>query len=85
MKKDRNCMGNNMGAQMYPNAIPMMPIPQTFPTPYPTTYQNNYNNMEQYNTLQQQINMLDERVSKLEGKNTQNYSTKYNDSNYYML
>ena len=86
MKKDRNCMNNNMGFQMYPSAMPMMPMPQAYPASYPTAYQNNYNTMDQqYNILQQQINMLDDRVSKLEGKNNNNYSNKYNDSNYYML
>lgn len=87
MKKDRNCMGGNMGAQMYPVGMPMMPMPQTYPNMYPTAYQNNnYNSIDQQlNIMQQQINMLEERVNKLEGKNTTNYSNKYNDSNYYML
>ncbi len=86
MKKDRNCMGNNMGIPMYQQAMPVMPMPQAFPTTYPTAYQNNYSNVEQQLTLiQQQINMLEDRVNKLEGKNNTNYSNKYNDSNYYML
>ena len=89
MKKDRNCMGNNMGVQMYPTAMPIMPMPQAYPTVYPTSYQGNYgnygNNDTQYTFLQQQINMLEERVNKLEGKANNNYSNKYNDSNYYML
>ena len=94
MKKERNCMGNNIGVPMYQPAMPAMPMPQTFPTAYPTaypttypnTYQNSYSNVDQQlSFMQQQISMLDERVSKLEGKNNSNYSNKYNDSNYYML
>ena len=85
MKKDRNCMGNNIGIPMYQQAIPAMPMPQAFPTTYPV-YQSNYSGVEQQLTLmQQQINMLENRVNKLEGKNNTNYSNKYNDSNYYML
>lgn len=82
MKKDRNCNGGNIAVPIYQQGIPMAQMPQPFPIAYPT----NYNSFEQQiNTLQQQINNLDERISKLEGKTTNNYSNKYNDSNYYML
>ena len=86
MKKDRNCMGGNMSMPMYQQGIPVMPMPQPIPTPYQNYQTNNYGGIEQQITmLQQQVNMLEERVNKLEGKNTSNYSNKYNDSNYYML
>lgn len=81
MSKDRNCMGN-MNMQMYPQSIPMMPIAQT----YPMNYQNSYNIENQMlNSIQQKLMELEDRVSKLEEKNTTNYPNKYNSSNYYML
>lgn len=91
MKKNRNC-----GGQMYPvfnQAVPMMgiPTPMMNPQPYSPSYSqtsiNTYNNMEeQMNNIQQQINSLENRISKLESKTTtNNYTNKYNDSNYYML
>lgn len=94
MKKDRNCGFNN-----YSQAIPIMSVPQPMmmPQPYPqTTYtqptftqtqSNSYNLEQQINNLKQQVNSLENRVSKLEGVSTttNNYSNKYNDSNYYML
>lgn len=91
MKKNRNC-----GGPMYPmynQTVPIMGIPSPImnPQPYTPSYtqtnMNTYNNMEeQMNNMQQQINSLENRVSKLESKNsTNNYTNKYNDSNYYML
>lgn len=96
MKKDRNCGFNN-----YSQAIPIMGMPQQFmmsaqpayaqptyvqPT-YPQAQSSSYNVEQQINSLKQQVNNLENRVSKLEGANTttNNYSNKYNDSNYYML
>lgn len=94
MKKDRNCGFNN-----YSQAIPIMGVPQPMimPQPYPqptyaqSSYVQNqstsYNVEQQINNLKQQVNSLENRVSKLEGTSTttNNYSNKYNDSNYYML
>ena len=81
MSKDRNCMGN-MNMPMYQQGMPMMPIAQT----YPMNYQNSYNIENQMiNNIQQKLMELDDRVSKLEEKNTTNYPNKYNSSNYYML
>lgn len=80
MKKERNCMG---GMPMYQQNIPIAPMP----APIPYIYSNNQNNNfeQQLNNLQQQVNNLEERVNILEGKNQNNCSNKYNDSNYYML
>ncbi len=88
MKKERNC-GGNIGMPMYQNNMPMMMPPQPLPTPnmmYSAGYSTSYNNIEeQINNMQQQINMLENRINKLEGKSSNNYSTKYSESNYYML
>lgn len=94
MKKDRNCGFNN-----YSQAIPIMGMPQPvmMPQPYPQasytqpvytqSQSNSYNIEQQINNLKQQLNSLENRVSKLEGttSTTNNYTNKYNDSNYYML
>lgn len=81
MSKDRNCMGN-VNMSMYQPGIPVMPMAQT----YPMNYQNSYNMENQtINAIQQKLMELEERVSKLEEKNTTTYPNKYNASNYYML
>ena len=87
MKKSRSCPGM-MVSQPIP--MPMMgPMMQQPINMYPqSTYTNTYNNVEeQINNIQQQINSLENRISKLESNqiNTNKYTNKYNDSNYYML
>lgn len=73
MKDKRNCNGPY---PMY--GMPMMP-------PIPNTYQNTFD----INTIDQRLNMLDERVSRLEklvlNNNTNNNYNKYNNDNYYMV
>ena len=67
---------------MYQNG--MMPIPMA-PT---QIYAGSNNIQEQISSIQNQINNLENRVSKLEAttkSDVNNYNTKYNDSNYYML
>ena len=91
MKDKRNC-NSNMNYQVYPQ--PMMVPPMGMPNcqPFP-----NYNGGitsntfgEQINNLEQQLNLLDQRVTRLERQymnnmsNNSNYN-KYNDSNYYMV
>lgn len=75
MKDKRNC---NQAYPMY--GMPMMP-----PMPIPNTYQNTYD----INSIDQRLNMLDERVSRLEkmisNNNTNNNYNKYNNDNYYMV
>ena len=74
MKDKRNCNGQY---PMY--GVPMMPQ-----MPIPNTYQNSYD----INTIDQRLNMLDERVSRLEKlvlNNTNNNYNKYNNDNYYMV
>lgn len=91
MRKDRNCGGIN-----YSQAVPIMGMPQPMMIPQPyaqSTYvqsqPDSYNLEQQINNLRQRLNSLESRVSKLEGASTStttnNYSNKYNDSNYYML
>jgi flagellar capping protein FliD len=78
MRKERNC---GMPYPMYQNG--MMPIPMA-PT---MNYQNNII-QDQINSMQNQISNLENKVTKLETNmkaETNNYNTKYNDSNYYML
>lgn len=86
MKDKRNC-SNNMNYPIYQQ--PMMVPPMGYPNPFQGNVQmqeiNSYN--AQINNLEQQIKALDQRVSRLESlTNTQfNNSTKYSDSNYYMV
>ena len=73
MKDKRNC---NQAYPMY-NTPMMMP-------PIPNIYQNTYD----INNIDQRLNMLEERVSRLEklvSNSTNNNYNKYNDSNYYMV
>lgn len=93
MKEKRNC-------GMYPvYPTPMMPgIDQQmpFPVPYQTQnmpyYNQNYsqstNTSNELSSIESRINNLENRVNKLE-QMTSNYpttnSTKYTDSNYYMV
>jgi len=82
MRKERNC---GMPYPMYQNG--MMPIPMA-PGMNPTQIYQNNNIQDQINSMQNQINNLDNRITKLETNTkaeTNNYNTKYNDSNYYML
>ena len=90
MKDKRNC-NNNMNYPVYGG--PMMVPPMGYP---------NYQNMPNFNTgittntfeqqitnLEQQLNLLDQRVTRLErqymNNNNNNNYNKYNDSNYYMV
>lgn len=77
MKDKRNC---NQTYPMY--GIPPMMVP---PMPIQNTYQNTYD----INSIDQRLNMLDERVSRLEkivsNNNTTNNYNKYNNDNYYMV
>ena len=78
MKDKRNC---NQAYPMY--GMPPMMTPQM---PIPNTYQNTYD----INTIDQRLNMLDERVSRLEklvlnNNNTASNYNKYNNDNYYMV
>ena len=89
MKKNRSCPGMMMSQPMPMPIMGFNPVMQQPMNNYPqTTYANAYNNIEeQMNNIRQQINSLENRVSKLESKqaNTNQYTNKYNDSNYYML
>lgn len=95
MKKDRNC-GGMMYPQMVPNfggvmmpggAVPyggdmnmgnMMNIPGGFSS-------QNYNSPD-LNNLMNQVNSLEQRVSRLEGTiNNSSFSNNYNSSNYQMM
>ena len=81
MRRERNC---GMPYPMYQNG--MMPIPMA-PNMNPNQIYTN-NIQEQISSMQDTINNLDKRVSKLEMNNKTSettYNTKYNDSNYYML
>ena len=75
MKDKRNCNG----------PYPMYGMPMMMPQmQVPNTYQNTFD----INSIDQRLNMLDERVSRLEklvsNNNTNNYN-KYNNDNYYMV
>jgi flagellar capping protein FliD len=89
MKKNRNCPGMIYNQPMPMPIMGINPIMQQPINTYPqTTYTNTYNNIEeQINNIDQRINSLENRISKLESKqmNTNQYTNKYNDSNYYML
>ncbi len=75
MKDKRNC-------NMYP-VYPNMPYMNQMPMPMP--YYENMNNMD-INSIERQINNLENRVSALERKlmNQQGKNT-YSESNYYMV
>ena len=79
MKDKRNC-NNNMNYPMYgPMMVPPMGLPNYQGMP-------NFNQGITTNTFEQQINLLDQRVTRLEKiNNNNNYNNKYNDSNYYMV
>ena len=70
MKDKRNCNGPY---PMY--GIPMMP-------PIPNTYENTFD----INSIDQRLNMLEERINRLEKivLNNDN-NNKYNNDNYYMV
>ena len=74
MKEDRNC---GMQPFMYTGAMPIMP------SPMPINQMPSMN----YNTVQNQISSLEQRVSNLENMlNNSSYSTtSYNSTNYQMM
>ena len=72
MKDKRNC-SNNMSYPVYPQ--PMMPNMGVS--------QNTFE--QQLNNIEQQINLLYKRVTRLENLNNNNLNNKYNDSIYYMV
>ena len=79
MKDKRNC--NNTSYPMYGGMIPPYQVPMFNPLPI-NTYENQINNLEQ------QLDLLDQRVTRLEKLNLNTNQTtynKYNDSNYYMV
>lgn len=90
MKKDRNCT-----MAIYPNMVPnyggmimsdqMMPMPGGYNTGViPTNTQNNFGT--DLNSITNQINSLEQRVSRLENVvNGTGYSTNYNSNNYQMM
>ena len=97
MKKDRNC---NCGSPypVYPayQGIPYMQnMPMMGPVPFgnvgqfTNTMPNNsmMNTTDQsFNNLQEQINLLDNRVTNLENMlNSNNMSNQYSSSNYQMM
>lgn len=102
MKKDRNCGGYPVYPQMVPSfggvVMPsqMIPMPGGNMVNYPsnmmnipnspsTTTQNNYGYSD-LNGITNQINSLEQRVSRLENLvNNGTYSNNYNSSNYQMM
>ena len=93
MKKDRNC-----GMAIYPNMVPnyggmvmpgqMIPMPGgnfgSGMMPPTTNTQNNYGT--DLSSITNQINSLEQRVSRLENLvNGTGYSTNYNSTNYQMM
>jgi len=86
MKDKRQC-GNNMNYPIYQQ--PMMVPPMGYPMyQQPMMGMNNMpgiNGGISSNTFEQQINLLDKRITRLENLNNNNISNKYNDSNYYMV
>lgn len=96
LKKDRNCgmgyagMVPNYGGMVMPGAFPM-PGMMSYPTsgfgnvPSSSTNLNNYGSQD-YSSLSNQINSLEQRVSRLESLvNNGTYSNSYNSSNYQMM
>ena len=77
MKKDRNC-----GMNVYPNMMPVIMPGQMIPMNEMQMNQNNYAT----DSLSNQINSLQQRVSRLENiVNGSNYSSNYNTTNYQMM
>lgn len=104
MKEKRNCGNNlNYPVYQQPMMVPPMgyPMYQGGFQPNIMGIQNTQgmNNSlmsgisgntfeQQLNNIERQINLLDQRVTRLEGLNnntSNNYNNKYNDSNYYMV
>lgn len=87
MKKDRNC---GMGAPypVYPPyqayQVPMMPNMSNM-MPYPSSGMQTIQSND--NGLQEQINNLDRRITKLENmmSSTSTYSAQFSDGNYHMM
>lgn len=90
MKKDRNC-----GMAIYPSMVPnfggmmpgqMIPMPGGNYNGVPSSIstQNNYGT--DLSSITNQINNLEQRVSRLENLvNGTGYSTNYNSNNYQMM
>lgn len=77
MKKDRNC-----GMNVYPNMMPVIMPGQMIPMNEMQMNQNNYAT----DSLSNQINSLQQRISRLENiVNGSNYSSNYNTANYQMM
>lgn len=94
MKKDRDC---NYGSPypIYPayQGMPYMQnMPMMGPVPFNFSNQNSMMNSsmnttdQTFNNLQEQINLLDKRVTNLESMiNSNNMSNSYSSSNYQMM
>ena len=81
MKDKRNC------GTPYPIYTPVMGIPP-MQTPYMAGYHQGYtNNSISSNTIEQQLNNLEKRISRLENilNGNNNNSNQYSGSNYYMV
>lgn len=78
MKKERNC------GYMGPN-IPMMAYQPMMVAQPNIGYNQPYSNGVDIASIEQRLNNLEARISKLENNNINKSYNKYNDSNYYML
>ena len=101
MKEKRNCGNNmNYPVYQQPMMVPPMGYPMYQGGFQPNmmgmqNMQGMNNNMisgissntfeQQINNIEKQINLLDQRVTRLENLNNNNINNKYNDSNYYMV
>ena len=79
MRKDRNC-----GMMGYPQIVPgMMPMMPGYTNVSDINYDNYDNNSIQ--RMNNRINSLEQRISKLESIVNNGYSNNYNSSNYQMM
>ena len=101
MKEKRNCGNNmNYPVYQQPMMVPPMGYPMYQGGFQPNmmgmqNMQGMNNNMisgissntfeQQIKKKKKQINLLDQRVTRLENLNNNNINNKYNDSNYYMV
>lgn len=96
MKKDRNCGMPGPTPYPYPPYGGGYPTPMPAPAPgYPGGYPNMNQNtgvgnsvQEQLNNMQGQINMLDKRLTNLEGammSPKEGYGNNYNNANYHIM
>ena len=82
MKDKRNCNNQSYPVYTQPMIVPPMGYPINYQ--YPPNLQNIQD--QQLNNIEQQINILDQRITRLEkANNNSNSYNKYNDSNYYMV